>query len=129
METWPDDKINLKKEILAFELTSLVHGENEANAARQTARSLFSGNAGADAPAVELSSADFNGDGLISVTDLLVKTKQAPSKGEARRLVDQKGIYVADKLVESVTKTFTADELNGSIVKKGKKSFIKIIVK
>ncbi len=129
METWPDDKINAKKEILAYELTSLVHGEKEAQNAQQTAKSLFSGGVGADAPTVELTDSDFNAEGRIAIADLLVKTKQAPSKGEARRLVDQKGIFVADKLVESATMTFAKDEINGAIVKKGKKSFIKIIVK
>ncbi len=128
MATWPDEKINVKKEILAFELTSLVHGEKEALNAQQTAKALFSGNAGASAPSVELTSADFNDEGRITIADLLVKTKQAPSKGEARRLVDQKGIFVADKLVESATMSFTKDEINGEIVRKGKKSFIKIKV-
>ncbi|MBQ1862718.1 MAG: tyrosine--tRNA ligase [Clostridia bacterium] len=128
MATWPDEKINVKKEILAFELTSLVHGEKEALNAQQTAKALFSGNAGAPAPSVELTSADFNDEGRITIADLLVKTKQAPSKGEARRLVDQKGIFVADKLVESATMSFAKDEINGEIVRKGKKSFIKIKV-
>ena len=128
MESWADDKINVKKEILAFELTSLVHGEKAALNAQQTAKALFSGNAGASAPTVELTAADFNEEGRISIADLLVKTKQAPSKGEARRLVDQKGIFVADKLVENATMSFGKDEINGEIVKKGKKSFIKIKV-
>ncbi len=129
METWPDEKINVKKEILAYELTTLVHGDKEALQAQQTARSLFSGGAAAIAPEVVLSDADFNAEGRIAIADILVKTKQAPSKGEARRLVDQKGIFVADKLVENATMTYSKDEINGAIVKKGKKSFIKITVK
>ncbi|MBE6896759.1 MAG: tyrosine--tRNA ligase [Ruminococcaceae bacterium] len=129
MENWEDNRINEKKEILAYELTKLVHGEEEAEKAQQTARSLFSGNAGANAPTVELTAADFNAEGRITIADLLVKTKQAPSKGEARRLVDQKGIFVADNLVEGATTSFSMEEINEAIVKKGKKSFIKIIVK
>ena len=129
MESWADNRINEKKEILAYELTKLVHGEQEADKAKQTARSLFSGGAEADVPSVELTSEDFNAYGRIAVADLLVKTKQAPSKGEARRLVDQKGIFVADKLVEGATTSFSKEEVNGVIVRKGKKSFIKIIVR
>ena len=128
METWADNRINEKKEILAFELTKLVHGEEEANKAQQAARALFSGGAAANAPTCEISSSDFT-DGKISILDLLLKTKQAPSKGEARRLVDQGGVFVGDDKVGSISATFTPDEINEKLVKKGKKSFMKIIVK
>jgi len=129
MEEWRNDsRINKAKEILAYELTKLVHGEEEAAKADAQAKALFAGGAGADAPTVELTSADFT-DGKITIAELLVKTKQAPSKGEARRLVDQKGIFVDDKLIEGATTAFTADEINGKVVKKGKKSFIKIVIK
>lgn len=128
METWTDNRINTAKEILAFELTNLVHGQQEAEKAQQAARALFGGGNGENAPECELTDADFI-DGCISVADLLVKTKQAPSKGEARRLVEQGGVFVADEKVTSVAKTFTKAELDGKIVKKGKKSFIKTVIR
>ena len=128
METWTDNHINTAKEILAFELTNLVHGQQEAEKAQQAARALFGGGNGENAPECELTDADFI-DGCISVADLLVKTKQAPSKGEARRLVEQGGVFVADEKVTSVAKTFTKAELDGKIVKKGKKSFIKTVIR
>ena len=128
MEHWEDNRINEKKEVLAFELTKLVHGEDEANKAQQAARALFSGGAAANAPTCEISSADFT-DGKISILELLLKTKQAPSKGEARRLVDQGGVFVGDDKVASISASYTPDEINEKLVKKGKKSFMKIIVK
>jgi len=128
MEHWEDNRINEKKEILAYELTKLVHGEDEAVKAQQAARALFSGGAAADAPACELTSADFT-DGKISILELLIKTQQAPSKGEARRLVDQGGVFVGDEKVGSISVFYTADEINGQLIRKGKKSFKKIIIK
>ncbi len=128
MEHWEDSRINEKKEILAYELTKLVHGEDEAVKAQQAARALFSGGAAADAPACELTSADFT-DGKISILELLIKTQQAPSKGEARRLVDQGGVFVGDEKVGSISVSYTADEINGKLIRKGKKSFKKIIIK
>jgi len=128
MEHWEDNRINEKKEILAYELTKLVHGEDGAVKAQQAARALFSGGAAADAPACELTSADFT-DGKISILELLIKTQQAPSKGEARRLVDQGGVFVGDEKVGSISVFYTADEINGQLIRKGKKSFKKIIIK
>ena len=128
MEHWEDNRINEKKEILAYELTKLVHGEDEAVKAQLAARALFSGGAAADAPACELTSADFT-DGKISILELLIKTQQAPSKGEARRLVDQGGVFVGDEKVGSISVFYTADEINGQLIRKGKKSFKKIIIK
>ncbi len=128
MEHWEDSRINEKKEILAYELTKLVHGEDEAVKAQQAARALFSGGAAANAPACELTSADFT-DGKISILELLIKTQQAPSKGEARRLVDQGGVFVGDEKVVSISVSYTADEINGKLIRKGKKSFKKIIIK
>ena len=128
MEHWEDNRINEKKEILAYELTKLVHGEDEAVKAQQAARALFSGGAAADAPTCELTAADLT-DGKISILELLIKTQQAPSKGEARRLVDQGGVFVGDEKVGSISVSYTADEINGKLIRKGKKSFKKIIIK
>ena len=128
MEHWEDSRINEKKEILAYELTKLVHGEDEAVKAQQAARALFSGGAAADAPACELTAADFI-DGKITILELLIKTQQAPSKGEARRLVDQGGVFVGDEKVASISASYTADEINEKLIRKGKKSFKKIIIK
>ena len=128
MENWEDCRINEKKEILAYELTKLVHGDAEADKAQQAARALFSGGAAVNAPTCELTSADFT-DGKITILELLIKTQQAPSKGEARRLVDQGGVFVGDEKVASISAAYTAEEINDKLIRKGKKSFKKIIVK
>ncbi len=128
MENWEDSRINEKKEILAYELTKLVHGDAEADKAQQAARALFSGGAAVNAPTCELTSADFT-DGKITILELLIKTQQAPSKGEARRLVDQGGVFVGDEKVASISAAYTAEEINDKLIRKGKKSFKKIIVK
>ena len=128
MDKWEDNRINEKKEILAFELTKLVHGEEEASKAQQAARALFSGGASANAPTCELTVEDFT-DGKITILELLIKTQQAPSKGEARRLVDQGGVFVGDDKVSSISASYTAEEINEKLIRKGKKSFKKIIIK
>ena len=128
MENWEDIRINEKKEILAYELTKLVHGDAEADRAQQAARALFSGGAAVNAPTCELTAADFT-DGKISILDLLIKTQQAPSKGEARRLVDQGGVFVGDEKVSSISTSYTADEINDKLIRKGKKSFKKVVIK
>ena len=127
MENWEDIRINEKKEILAYELTKLVHGDAEADRAQQAARALFSGGAAVNAPTCELTAADFT-DGKISILDLLIKTQQAPSKGEARRLVDQGGVFVGDEKVSSISTSYTADEINDKLIRKGKKSFKKVVI-
>ena len=128
MENWEDIRINEKKEILAYELTKLVHGDAEADRAQQAARALFSGGAAVNAPTCELTAADFT-DGKISILDLLIKTQQAPSKGEARRLVDQGGVFVGDEKVSSISTSYTADEINDKLIRKGEKSFKKVVIK
>ncbi len=128
MENWEDIRINEKKEILAYELTKLVHGDAEADRAQQAARALFSGGAAVNAPTCELTAADFT-DGKISILDLLIKTQQAPSKGEARRLVDQGGVFVGDEKVSSISTSYTADEIKDKLIRKGKKSFKKVVIK
>ena len=125
-----DKMDNTAKEILAFELTKLVHGEEEANKAQQTARALFSGSGNLDnMPSYTLSKDDLT-DGKIAVNDILFKAGMTKSKGEGRRLIEQGGVSVNDKKVASAVETVCADDFSdGSIiVKKGKKVFYKIIL-
>ena len=130
MDKWEGSQLNTAKEILAFELTKLVHGEEEANKAQQTARALFSGSGNLDnMPSYTLSKDDFT-DGKIAVNDILFKAGMTKSKGEGRRLIEQGGVSVNDKKVASAVETVCADDFSdGSIiVKKGKKVFYKIIL-
>ena len=123
MESWSDNRINEKKEILAYELTKLVHGEDEANKALSAARNLFAG-VGDDSnmPSVEVESSE-----EINILDLLVKAELATSKSEARRLVEQGGISVdGDKVADPNAVIKFDKDLK---VKKGKKVFIKVIRK
>ena len=130
MDKWEGSQLNTAKEILAFELTKLVHGEEEANKAQQTARALFSGSGNLDnMPSYTLSKDDFT-DGKSAVNDRLFKAGMTKSKGEGRRLIEQGGVSVNDKKVASAVETVCADDFSdGSIiVKKGKKVFYKIIL-
>lgn len=130
MDKWEGSQLNTAKEILAFELTKLVHGEEEANKAQQTARALFSGSGNLDnMPSYTLSKDDLT-DGKIAVNDILFKAGMTKSKGEGRRLIEQGGVSVNDKKVASAVETVCADDFtDGSIiVKKGKKVFYKIIL-
>lgn len=130
MDKWEGNQLNTAKEILAFELTKLVHGEEEANKAQQTARALFSGSGNLDnMPSYTLSKDDLT-DGKIAVNDILFKAGMTKSKGEGRRLIEQGGVSVNDKKVASAVETVCADDFSdGSIiVKKGKKVFYKIIL-
>ena len=130
MDKWEGSQLNTAKEILAFELTKLVHGEEEANKAQQTARALFSGSGNLDnMPSYTLSKDDLT-DGKIAVNDILFKAGMTKSKGEGRRLIEQGGVSVNDKKVASAVETVCADNFSdGSIiVKKGKKVFYKIIL-
>ena len=126
MSTWKDQQLNKAKEILAFELTKMVHGEEEATKAQEGARALFGSGANtANMPTTQLSADDFT-DGKIAVLDLLLKTGLIPSKGEGRRLIQQGGLTVADEKVTDINKTFSqADFENGLVIKKGKKVFHK----
>ena len=125
MEKWDDSRINEKKEILAYELTSLVHGEEEANKAQASARALFSGAGDIEhMPTTTLSDDDFT-DGAIGILDLLLKGKMAPSRSEAKRLVMQGGVLIGDEKVDNFSLTIAKDKFSGDgvIVKKGKKIF------
>jgi tyrosyl-tRNA synthetase len=128
MSHWEGSQLNKAKEILAFELTKMVHGEEEAKKAQDGARALFG--AGADTanmPTTQLSAEDFT-DGEIAVLDLLLKTGLVPSKGEGRRLIQQGGLTVADEKVTDMNKTFPQEAFeNGLVIKKGKKVFHKAV--
>ena len=129
MDKWEGSQLNRAKEILAYELTALVHGEEEAKKAEESAKALFGG-AGdsANMPTTELSEADLT-DGAIDIMTLLVKTGLCTTKSDARRNIQQGGISVDDVKVADISKSFTSDELKkGIIVKKGKKSFNKVIL-
>ena len=131
MESWEGAQLNQAKEILAFELTKLVHGEEEANKAREASHALFAGGGdSAHMPTVELSSADF-ADGDMDILSLLVKTELAPSRSDARRAVEQGGVSVADEKVTDIKTTYNANSFgaDGLVVKRGKKKFVKVIVK
>ena len=131
MESWEGAQLNQAKEILAFELTKLVHGEEEAAKAREASHALFAGGGdSAHMPTVELSSADF-ADGDMDILSLLVKTELAPSRSDARRAVEQGGVSVADEKVTDIKTTYNADSFgaDGLVVKRGKKKFVKVLVK
>ncbi len=130
METWKDAKINDAKAVLAYELTKLVHGEEEAEKAQAAAKSLFSGAAdNANIPTTELTEADLT-DGAAGIIKLLVASGLCASNGEARRNIQQGGVSVDDVKVSSIDVSFTAEQLKaGVIVKRGKKNFNKVILK
>lgn len=130
MAKWEGNQLNKAKEILAFEVTKLIHGEEEAMKAQNAARAIFGGGAHSEnMPSTELSDGDFT-DGEISVLDLLAKTKLVPSKGEARRLIDQGGISIDDEKVNSVTAKISKSSFEKGfvIIKKGKKVYHKAIL-
>ena len=131
MESWEGAQLNQAKEILAFELTKLVHGEEEAAKAREASHALFAGGGdSAHMPTVGLSSADF-ADGDMDILSLLVKTELAPSRSDARRAVEQGGVSVADEKVTDIRTAYNADSFgaDGLVVKRGKKKFVKVLVK
>ena len=127
MSHWEGSQLNRAKEILAYELTEMVHGEEEAKKAQEGARALFSiGSSTENMPSTQLSEGDLT-NGEISILDLLVKAGLTASKGEGRRLVQQGGISVNDEKVTDFAAVFTLAQLQeGLIVKKGKKVFHKI---
>ena len=131
MESWEGSQLNTAKEILAYELTKLVHGEEEANKAQEGARALFGKGANTDnMPTTEIT-ADKLTDGKIGILDLMMACSLIPSKGEGRRLVQQGGVAVNDKKVTDVAYAVTAEDFaNGDIIiKKGKKVFHKVVLK
>ena len=130
MSTWEGSQLNEAKEILAYELTKLVHGEEEADKAKAASKALFSGAGDTEhMPTTELTNDDFGG-GSIDVLTLLVKCGLAASKGEARRLVQQGGVSVNDQKVDAIETTFGCEQFTGDgvIIKKGKKVFHRAVL-
>ena len=130
MAKWEGSQLNRAKEILAFELTSMVHGEEEAKKAEASAKALFAGSGVSEnMPTTELTEADL-ADGAIDLMSLLVKTGLCTTKSDARRNIQQGGVTVDDGKVTDIGKSFSAEELkNGVILKRGKKNFNKVILK
>ena len=125
MDHWEGAQLNTAKEILAYELTKLVHGEEEAEKAQKTARGLFSsGGDTSNMPSTGLTAGDLT-DGSIAILDLMLKCGLIPSKGEGRRLVQQGGVSVAGEKVSDIGASFTVEQLAGEglVIKKGKKVF------
>ena len=130
MSTWEGSQLNEAKEILAYELTKLVHGEEAADKAKAASKALFAGSGDTEhMPTTELTNDDFGG-GSIDVLTLLVKCGLAASKGEARRLVQQGGVSVNDEKVAAIETTFGCEQFTGDgvVIKKGKKVFHKAVL-
>ena len=128
MDRWQGSQLNTAKEILAFELTKLVHGEQEAQKAQNGARALFVGGGNtSDMPACDLSSEDLT-DGSIDLISLLVKTELVSSRSEGRRAIEQGGVTVNNEKITDVRKCYTADDFDTDefIIKRGKKKFMKV---
>ena len=128
MESWEGSQLNRAKEILAFELTNLIHGEEEAKKAEESAKALFSGGNAADMPTAVITEADLR-DGSIDILGLLVSSSLASSRAEARRNVEQGGVTVNGEKVDDIRKSYTPDEIKAGdfILKRGKKKFCKVI--
>lgn len=130
IEHWEESRINEKKELLAYHLTELVHGKEEADKAQASAKALFGGSGDSEnMPSVEVTRADLT-DNKIDVLNLLIKCKFAQSRGEAKRLIQQSGVSVSEEIVTDMSKSFTTEDLKeGLIVRKGKKHFCKALYK
>lgn len=127
MDSWEGAQLNTAKEILAFELTKMVHGEEEAKKAQEGARALFSSGNAANMPTVTLEDGDFT-DGSIDILGLLVKSGLASSRSEARRAVEQGGVSVDGEKVADIKTVYEPDAFSeGVVLKKGKKNFRKIL--
>jgi tyrosyl-tRNA synthetase len=128
MEKWQGSELNKAKEILAFELTKMIHGEEEADRALKMAKGLFESGDMSDIPVVKIDSSELV-DNKVSLITLIVKAEMAPSKNEARRLIIQNGISVDDEKISDVNKCFTKEELEkGIVIKKGRKVIKKIVL-
>ncbi len=130
METWEGAELNKAKEILAYELTNMVHGEEEAKKALEGARNLFSGGVTENMPTAEISEEDLR-DGSIDCISLLVKSGLVPTRNEGRRAIEQGGVLVNDEKVTDIKASFTKEDISSKdfILKRGKKNFRKIIFK
>jgi len=130
MDKWEGSQLNRAKEILAYELTKLVHGEEEANKAKASAKALFAGGSDdSNMPTTELTEDQLT-DGKIAILDLMLACQLIPSKGEGRRLVQQGGVMVNEEKVESIDASYTAEQLKeGLKIRKGKKVYHKALLK
>ena len=129
MDSWEGAQLNTAKEILAFELTKLVHGEEEATKAQEAARALFSSGNAANMPTAELEESDFT-DGSIDILTLLVKSGLVPTKSEARRAVEQGGVSVDGEKIADIKAVLNAAQFGGKgiVLKRGKKNFRKVTI-
>ena len=130
MASWEGSKLNDAKDILAYELTALVHGKEEAEAARASSRALFGGGAPADIPTVIIEEADLT-DGSADILTLLVKAGLVTSRGEARRAVEQGGVSADGDKITDTRRAFSRDELSGEgvVLRRGKKNYMKVLFK
>ncbi|MEG1458099.1 MAG: tyrosine--tRNA ligase [Acetivibrio sp.] len=130
MDQWEGSQLNEAKEILAFELTKLVHGEEEAKKAQEGARTLFSSGSAANMPTVELSEDDFS-EGKIDIVSILVKSELVPSRSEGRRAVEQGGVSINGEKMDDFKASYSKEDFpaDGMIIKRGKKNFRKIRIK
>ena len=128
MDKWEGSQLNQAKEILAYELTSLVHGEEEAKKAQESARALFAGGAAAEMPTAELSDADLS-DGSIDLLSIGQKSGLCAARSEARRNVEQGGVSVDGEIVKDIKSVYTKEQLSGEgiVVKRGKKNFSPLV--
>ncbi len=128
MDTWEGSQLNTAKEILAYELTKLVHGDEEAEKAQASAKALFSTGGTADMPTTTLTAKDFT-DGVIDILTMLQKSGLVPSKSEARRAVEQGGVTVEGEKITDIKTVYTPEQIGeGIVIRRGKKSYKKIVV-
>ena len=130
MDRWEGSQLNQAKEILAYELTNLVHGEEEAKKAQESARALFAGGNAAEMPTAELADDDFT-DGVIDILSVVQKSGLCTSRSEARRNVEQGGVSVDGETVKDIKTTYTKEQFSGEgiVVKRGKKNFRRVVIK
>ncbi|WP_367567378.1 tyrosine--tRNA ligase [Lacrimispora sp.] len=130
MDQWEGSQLNQAKEILAYELTNLVHGEEEAEKAQKSARELFAGGNAENMPTCELEEEDFS-EGNVDILTILQKSGLASTRSEARRNVEQGGVTVEGEAVSDIKAVFTKEQLSGQglVVKRGKKKFVRVTVK
>ena len=130
MDAWEGSQLNQAKEILAFELTKLVHGEEEASKAKESAKALFSGGKDtANMPTAKLTEADFT-DGTIDILGVLVKSGLNATRSEARRAVEQGGVMVEEEKITDVKTVYQMEQFTkeGLIVRRGKKNYKRVVI-
>ena len=130
MDSWEGSQLNTAKEILAYELTKLVHGDEEANKAQEQAKALFGQGGAADAPTAEMSDEDFVFEGKTDILTMLVKSGLVKSKSEARQAVQQGGVSVDGEKIADIKTFYSKEDLaEGKLLRRGKKSYMKVIYK